>query len=263
MKMFFMSVCAACILLSCSKNENNNSMQSSGQTDFSVYLSDDPSIYDAINIDIESVEVHFSDDNEDGWHTIQMIHPGIHNLLRLANGKDTLLATQRIASKKITQMRFILGDNNTVVVNGITYPLKTPSAQESGLKFDVDASLTAGIEYKIWTDFDAQRSIVVTGNNQYMLKPVIRVYTKALTGSISGVVLPHEAGAWVYVLNGNDTIASAIPDPVTGMFMINGLAAGTYTVVVTGTDGYKDATYNDINVSIGNVTATGTIVLHQ
>ncbi len=263
MKIVLVSLCAACIFFSCSKNESNNSTSTSGQTDFSIYLSDDPSVYDAVNIDIESVEVHYSDDNSDGWHTIQMIHPGVYNLLRLANGKDTLLATQRIASKKITQMRFILGDNNTVVVNGVTYPLKTPSAQESGLKFDVDVTLTAGIEYKIWTDFDAQRSIVVTGNNQYMLKPVIRVFTKALTGSISGVVVPHNAGAWVHVLNGSDTIASAIPDPVTGMFMINGLAAGSYTVVVVGIDGYADKTYNDINVSIGNVTATGDIELHQ
>jgi hypothetical protein len=263
MKIAFVSLCAACIFFSCSKNENNTSTSASGQTDFSVYLSDDPSVYDAVNIDIESVEVHYSDDNSDGWHSIQMIHPGVHNLLKLANGKDTLLATQRIASKKITQMRFILGDDNTVVVNGITYSLKTPSAQESGLKFDVDATLTAGIEYKIWTDFDAQRSIVVTGNNEYLLKPVIRVFTKALTGSISGVVLPHEAAAFVYVLNGSDTIASAMPDPVTGMFMINGLAAGNYTVAVDGNNGYADATYNNINVSIGNVTATGTTTLHQ
>jgi hypothetical protein len=263
MKIFVLSILTSCLFFSCSKN-NDSTATTSGETQFSVYLTDDPALYDKVNLDIEKVEVHFSDDaNEDTWHTIKMISPGVHNLLRLTNGKDTLLATEKIAAKKITQVRFILGENNSVVIDGVNYPLKTPSAQESGLKFDVDATLTAGIEYKIWTDFDAARSIVVTGNNQYILKPVIRVYTKAISGSISGIVLPPQASPMVYVLNANDTIASAIPDSLTGIFMINGLDAGNYTVSVDGSNNFNDASYNNIGVSIDNVTDIGTTVLHQ
>jgi hypothetical protein len=262
MKIFFLSNLTSCLLFSCSKNDSNTA--TSGETQFSVYLTDDPALYDKVNLDIEKVEVHFSDDaNEDTWHTIKMISPGIHNLLRLTNGKDTLLATEKIAAKKITQVRFILGENNSVVIDGVSYPLKTPSAQESGLKFDVDATLTAGIEYKIWTDFDAARSIVVTGNNQYILKPVIRVYTKAISGSISGIVLPPQASPMVYVLNANDTIASAIPDSLTGIFMIDGLAEGNYNVAIDGSNNFNDTSYSNIGVSIGNVTDIGTTVLHQ
>ena len=262
MKKVFASFLAACIFFSCSKDNNNSS--TAGETDFSVYLTDDPSPYDKVNIDIESVEVHFNDDADaDAWHTIKMIRPGVYNLLKLSNGKDTLLATQKIAAKKISQVRFILGDDNSVVVDGNTYPLKTPSAQESGLKFDVDATLTAGIEYKIWTDFDAARSIVITGNNQYILKPVIRVFTKAISGSISGIVLPPESKPWVYVLNSSDTMASANPDSLTGMFMINGLSAGKYNVLINGNNNFNDTTYSNVMVSTGNVTQIGTAVLHQ
>jgi len=262
MKKILVPFVAACIIFSCSKNDNNSA--NAGETDFSVYLADDPSPYDKVNIDIESVEVHFSDDaNADTWHTIKMVRPGIYDLLKLSNGKDTLLATQKIAAKKISQVRFVLGNDNSVVIDGNSYPLKTPSAQESGLKFNVDATLTAGIEYKIWTDFDANRSIVVTGSNQYMLKPVIRVYTKAITGSISGIVLPAEAQPWVYVLNGSDTIASSNPDLLTGMFMINGLFAGSYNVLVNGSNNFNDTVYNDINVSTGSNTQLGTVTLHQ
>jgi hypothetical protein len=192
-----------------------------------------------------------------------MISPGVHNLLRLTNGKDTLLASEKIASKNITQVRFILGDNNTVVKDGISYTLKTPSAQESGLKFNVDATLTAGIEYKIWTDFDADRSIVVTGNNQYLLKPVIRVYTEAISGSISGIILPLSSSSFVYVLNGSDTIASAIPDSLTGMFKVNGLAAGNYNISINGNNNFNDTLYNNVSVSVGNVTDIGTTILHN
>jgi hypothetical protein len=262
MKIVISSLLAACIFFSCSKNNDNS--PASGETDFSVYLTDGPALYDKVYIDIQSVQVHFSDDtDENAWHTIQMIHPGVHNLLQLANGKDTLLAQQRIAARKISQVRFILGTDNSVVINGVSFPLKTPSAQESGLKFNVDVTLTAGIEYKIWTDFDAAKSIVATGNNEFILKPVIRVYTKALTGSIGGIVLPQESEAEVYALNGSDTIASAIPDSLTGRFMINGLTAGSYNVSIDGNNNFNDTMYNNVEVSTGNVTDIGTTLLHQ
>jgi hypothetical protein len=263
MKIFFLSLLSACLFFSCTKN-NDNTTSTPGQTQFSVYLTDDPALYDEVNIDIDSVEIHYSDDaSDDIWHTIHMISPGVHNLLRLTNGKDTLLASEKIASKNITQVRFILGDNNTVVKDGISYTLKTPSAQESGLKFNVDATLTAGIEYKIWTDFDADRSIVVTGNNQYLLKPVIRVYTEAISGSISGIILPLSSSSFVYVLNGSDTIASAIPDSLTGMFKVNGLAAGNYNISINGNNNFNDTLYNNVSVSVGNVTDIGTTILHN
>lgn len=263
MKVFCVSLLALVLLNACSKNNNDTSPGTTGETDFSVYLTDDPAPYDKVNIDIQSVEVHFSDDAGDAWHTLKIVRPGIYNLLRFTNGKDTIVATDRIASKKITQMRFILGENNTVVIDGEAFPLQTPSAQQSGLKFDVDATLTAGIGYKLWTDFDASRSIVTTGSGKYILKPVIRVYTKAISGSIQGIVLPPGSASWVYVLQSNDTVASAIPDPVTGMFMVNGLTQGTYAISVDGINGFNDAFYDNVNVTTGKITDVGTIKLKK
>src|SRR5690242_9518691 len=98
MKKVFASFLAACIFFSCSKD--NSDSATTGETDFSVYHTDDPSPYDKVNIDIESVEVHFSDDSDsNAWNTIKMIRPGVYKLLKLSNGKDTLLATQKIAAK--------------------------------------------------------------------------------------------------------------------------------------------------------------------
>ena len=132
----------------------------SGETDFSVYLTDDPGTYDHVFLDIQGMEVHYSDDtNNDKWCTLKNFNAGSYDLLKFSNGKDTLLATDRIASKHIDQIRLILGDNSYVVVEGERYPLKTPSGQESGIKVNVDVTLTAGIQYELWTDFDANKSI--------------------------------------------------------------------------------------------------------
>lgn len=57
-----------------------------------------------------------------------------------------------------------------------------------------------GIEYKLWLDFDAGRSVVEIGNGNYILKPVIRIYSEATSGAIKGSVLPptHIAQLMLY-----------------------------------------------------------------
>lgn len=252
----FVFAAALVFLFSCNKND---SPSSSAEATMSVYLTDDPAIYDKVNIEIDSVEIN----DGSGWRTLNMINPGVHNLLNFRNGRDTILASSRLAQSRITQIRLILGSNNSVVVGGVSFPLQTPSAQESGLKLDVDVQLTAGVEYKAWVDFDASRSIVQTGNGTFILKPVMRVYTQAISGSLKATVLPTEADAWVYAINGSDTIASAKPDSTTGNILINGLAAGTYSLAVDGNNGYNDTTYSNVGITNGVVTDLGTIQLHQ
>jgi hypothetical protein len=262
MKKLSSIILTAFLFFSCTKN-NNDAPPLSGETDLSVYLTDDPGEYDQVNLDIQGMEVHYTDDTDDKWYTLKNFHNGVYDILRFTNGKDTLLANDRVSAKHINQIRLILGDNNTVVVDGTTYPLETPSGQESGVKLNVDATLTEGIKYEIWTDFDAQKSIVVTGNNKYILKPVVRVYTKAITGSISGVVLPVASKAWVYAVSGDDTIASTRPDAVSGAFLINGLNAGQYRVLIDGNNGFEDAKREGVEVTTGNVTDVGTTMLHK
>ncbi len=44
--------------------------------------------------------------------------------------------------------------------------MKTPSAQQSGLKLNVHEEFLQGVAYEYIIDFDAARSIVKTGNGQ-------------------------------------------------------------------------------------------------
>jgi hypothetical protein len=252
----------ACLLFaSCNKNNSN---EITGNASMSIYLTDDPSPYDEVNIDIQAVEVNASDSTENGWVELPMPRKGVFNLLHLRNGLDTLLASGLLPAGKISQIRLILGSSNTVVIGGVSFPMETPSEQQSGIKLLIKADLTPGIDYKVWTDFDAARSIVTTGNGKYILKPVIRVYTKAVSGSIAGIVLPAEADAWIYALSGtNDTMASARPDTLTGNFVIQGLDAGNYSLSIDGTNNYNDTLLSNIAVTNGSVTNTGTVLLHN
>jgi hypothetical protein len=158
-----------------------------------VRLTDAPGDYQEVNIDIQSVEVHSSEGNQNsGWTTLD-VEEGVYNILELTNGLDALLATAELPVGRISQIRLILGDNNSVKIDGVTHPLSTPSAQQSGLKLNLQAELTEGITYTITLDFDAARSIVEKGNGTYSLKPVIRALETATSGSIKGTVNPLAA----------------------------------------------------------------------
>ena len=93
-----------------------------GTSRLTVYLTDAPADYDAVNIEVVGIQVKASSDpGEGGWTTMPMaVSPVVYNLLEFTNGMDTLLSTFELPAGKISQLRLILGDNNTIVVNGIS-----------------------------------------------------------------------------------------------------------------------------------------------
>jgi Domain of unknown function (DUF4382) len=242
---------------SCKKDKGNSRLN--------VYLTDAPAAYDAVNIDVVKVEIKSTDDQSDnGWQELTDAKAGIYNLLDFRNGMDALLASVELPAGKVSQLRLILGSNNSVVISGNTLPLplETPSAQQSGLKFNIHADLVEGVTYKVWIDFDAARSVVTTGSNNYVLKPVVRTFTEATSGAIKGIALPSAAAPIASAISGADTL-SAIPDATTGQYLIRGVPAGTWKVLLDGSNGYNDSTINNVNVVLGQVSDVGTITLTQ
>ena len=239
----------------CNKDDDNNI---EGKSTLNIRLTDGPADYDAVYIDVQEIEIHT---DQGGWVKYTPAFPGIYNLLDFRNGMDTLLCHIQLPAGKISQMRLILGPNNTVVVNGETKPLSTPSAQQSGLKFNIHQELMPNLVYDIWIDFDAGKSIVETGNGSYILKPVIRSYTALTNGRVKGFVLPTEANAIVYAINGVDTF-SAIPE-LNGYFMFCGLPAGNSNIWIDAApnSNFQDIALPNVAVSFGTINDLGVITL--
>jgi hypothetical protein len=240
--------------VSCDSDEKNARLQ--------VWLTDGPGDYEEVNIDIQGVEVHSDlNDNGKGWKSLD-VESGVYNLLELTNGLDTLIGELEMPAGQVSQIRLILGDNNSIKVDGQTHDLSTPSSQQSGLKIQVHAALVEGVTYKILLDFDVAKSIVKTGAGAYVLKPVIRSIAEASSGAISGVVSPAESTPAVYAI-GADTVATAYTD-ADGHFLLRGVPPGTYKVTFAPNDQYKPAEKLDVNVTLGNVTDVGTVTIeHQ
>src|SRR3970040_1729013 len=165
---------------------NSCNGDSNGTYAYNVRMTDAPGPYEEVNIDLQAVEVT----GNDGQTVLFNNTAGIYNLLDFSNGLDTLIATSELSDAKVSQIRLILGSDNTVVVEGVSYPLSTTSAEQSGLKLKVQQTLLADIQNEILLDFDANASVVKTGNGTYKLKPVVRTGVTAISGNIKERITP-------------------------------------------------------------------------
>jgi hypothetical protein len=227
-----------------------------------VWLTDAPGDYEEVNVDIQGVEIHTAEGEQNsGWKSLN-IENGVYNLLELTNGLDTLLGTIELPAGTVSQIRLKLGNNNSLKVDGQTFELATPSGQQSGLKLQIHEVLGEGITYKILLDFDAARSIVKSGNGSYSLKPVIRTITAAQDGAIKGMVTPIESTPAIYAISGIDTVGTTYTDE-TGKFILGGLPTGTYKVVFSPNSNYQVTEKENVSVTIGEVTDLGEVTISQ
>lgn len=238
-------------VFSCSKDNDSGRLV--------VRLTDSPGDYEAINVDIRDIQVNNHENDDSGWKSLSNVNKGVYNLLELTNGTETVLTNSEYPTGKINQIRLILGDSNSVVIGGTSYLLDTPSAQQSGLKLQLHATLTSGITYAILLDFDAAKSVIKTGNEEYILKPVIKVVSEAQDGAIAGQVIPAELNVAAYAISGTDTVSTSYAPAGTSEFFLGGLPPGSYTVIFDPGDssGYGVITLENIVVALNSIKDAG------
>ena len=163
----FPAIAALLISITACQKDNNN-----GTTNLQIHLTDNPFNATEVNVDLREVRVNLQDDST-GWITLNT-NAGVYNLLALQNGVDTLLASGTIPTGTLKEIRFVLGNDNTIKINNTIYPLTIPSGSESGLKIKLNKKLNASLD-SLLIDFDAALSIMLTGNGEYKLKPVLKI----------------------------------------------------------------------------------------
>ena len=249
------------VLLNCSSDsEYDDPGVVDGTARMEIRLTDAPSPYDEVNIDIRSISVNSTNSETSGWREFSMIRPGVYNLLHFQNGIDTLLGVHNIPAGELRQIRLELGSNNTVKQNNYTYYIFAPTGKEEAITIKLDANLPANATYKIWLDFDAARSLVAHGMG-FSLNPVIRTYTDRSGGIIEGVVLPSEANTRVWAYMGKDTLMT-YPGP-SGYYRFSGLTpSGSWKIVFDASNRtyYQDVVRENITVTQGGLTVIPTVM---
>lgn len=289
-KLVFSTFTLCFFFTSCKKSSSPTPTQKA----LSVYLTDDPSQFSSVFIDIKTVEVkidenlnhdsHFADNDKDDdndlkdhdqygkWDTLS-IRSGVYDIMKFRNGLDTLFAKNNIPISRIGKIRLTLGQNNSVILSNSSYPLLLKSdrkkyvyvkIEENDLDEtpegnDLDETQTGQIS--LWIDFDLAASIEESGGIFY-LKPTIKAFGNEKFGQVHGKVFPEDAKAIVKIFIDSDT-TNAIPNNGSGEFKIRGLKEGNYAVLYKGYNGYKDTTVFNIAVMKGKETSLLNITLHK
>lgn len=276
------------VYTSCRKESSGSNAIPQGQQRISIRLSDNPVSFDAVNVDIQSVIVqvipdsclnrYHDDDDHDGnddhdhdraprcavWDTLS-INPGVYNLLNLSNGTDTILANGLTVQGKITKIRLVLGDNNSVVIDSVSYPLTLWNNDHTvtlALRGE-DVDQISANDLQFWLDFDAARSIVRVHDNHFVLKAFLRVWLPAHGGTIKGFVVPDSAHSVVAAVFNGDTLV-AFPRHHDGFFKIRGITSNSADVFINATaNNFQDTTITGVQLQAGHETDLGTIHLHQ
>ncbi|MFO7672720.1 MAG: DUF4382 domain-containing protein [Lutibacter sp.] len=271
-KIYFVAVAAMVVMLgfqSCESDEEGNTAR------VQLKLVDAPGDYLEVNVNIVDIQYNNSD-NEAGWVSFGTPedYPINVDLTTLIAGNSLLLADQLIPSGKLKQIRLILGDGNTLKVEGqeAMMALNTPSAMQSGLKLNMNTTLDAGFTYTFILDWDVQKSVVSTGAGTYNLKPVIRVNAEVNSGSIEGNVSGEFLVNGVSVVNDLENAIVQVYTPsgvyvtetgtnADGNFLVQGLAAGDYKLKIVNQEAYDDYESALITVTVGTVIKITPIVL--
>lgn len=246
-------------------NDSNNSVNPEGKARISIKLVDGPGDYDKVFVDVVDVMIKMNDNSEgeDGWVSAGAT-PGVYDLLELTGGQNAILVDDyEVLAGELSQIRLVLGENNSVVKGDEEFALKTPSAQQSGLKLKVNQTLEAGYLYAFVLDFDVAKSIVDAGNSDnIILKPVINASLEAASGIIQGVVSPSDFPSEISVMVDGETISTFATPENSGAFTLYGVFGGTYDLTVTpeAGSGYASKVIS-VEVINGQVTDVGTIEL--
>lgn len=251
---------------------NNSDDLDAGSAKVNFYLVDAPGDFDEVWIEVIALRVKANDNDdsndlnddsdESSWVEIPYKDGSRYvNLLALTGENSLLLGTETFPEGKIEQLRLVLGSDNYLVKGGKRSELKTPSAQQSGLKIKLDESIDGGRAYDIVIDFDVQKSIVVAGNSgNIILKPVLRAYVKEATSGIMGQVFPKGAQpVAVNATKGDDVYNTSVDG--NGNFKIQGMDDGLYTVTFTPNSGYTAVIKTGILVEEGKMKTMDPITL--
>lgn len=266
----------AFIVGSCSKNQSDTPATRATQT-VSLYLTDNPGMLEHVYIDIKSVKVaidtcaadqgDFSEiDNVNdkclAWSDLNM-QPGVYDILELQNGIETLLASGEVATGTVKLINIKLGNKNSVVADGVTFPLTNANDKPMTIALKLKGNEWDQVEnshIRLWLDFDVFHSILNT-NGQFSLKPFIHFFNDNTTAKVKGNVQPMEAIPVVTIFNNKDT-AIAMPG-MTGDFKMRGLKPGRYTVMIGSLNNYKPVVVPNITVDATKQTDLGTIRLKK
>jgi len=267
--LFGMAAGLALVLAGCGGGgSSSGGGTSSGTGTMNVRMVDapDPTITSIVLV-FNKLEAHVGSQ----WVTIPLADETV-DLMNLT-ASDMLLGTAQLPAGKYTQIR-LFPTSATVTDSTGTHDVNIPSAKQTGIKINIDATLPANSILTLLLDFNVDKSLTKQGNGNYKLSPVMVGVIKSLSGDIAGTATDgtnpllnahvdavYEAGSSYPI----GTVVNSSSSMADGTFHIWALLPGTYTLNFTWTsdDGtvVKTTTVTGVTVNANEETNVGSVTL--
>jgi len=176
--LFTLIACISGLLLTgCEKMDGNRDAQ------LRVYLTDNPYLAESVNVEIQGIKVKYNGTVENAnstntgksedWVWLET-KSGIYNLLEYKKGNSVLLAIGGVPGGHVKEIRLILGKNNTIKIDGNSFPLQLPAGSEVGFKIPLVKQLAMPRD-SVTIDFNAALSITQPSPGIFKLNPVLQI----------------------------------------------------------------------------------------
>ncbi len=243
MKYLFILVVLCLLIIGCSDNPVKSS---NGFISVESFDAPAPEGIEHLYLHVLEVSTHHSDD---GW--IVLSEPDtVIDYMELINGITVLLADSvSLPVGDYEQMRLLLSDSNEIVIEGTTYDLTTPSAQQSGIKLNLNFSVEENQLIEIYVDFDISKS-VISASSKYILTPTFRAFKQILSGTIAGTVVDALGDPLENItidVAGVEYATSTITDAEGNYLLI--LPEDTYDITATAENLTANKTYTGVELN--------------
>lgn len=153
-----------------------------GEGKMQVSLTDGPSRvetdpkFEGVFIDVQQVLIHYEGKGSDEWLQLRT-NVGVYNLVTLRDNFSTavIASHERLPLGTINQIKLVLGKNNSVIKDGLKYGLIMPYTKSGGWEINVSETIKLDNFLSVVLDFDAETSVQLNGNGEYMISPVISI----------------------------------------------------------------------------------------
>lgn len=224
-----------------------------------VRMTDAPGDFAALNVEITKVEV-FS--RSEGWVTLEN-QSQIHDVTELTNGKEVVIAAAaNLKAELYTELRLTYGVASSLsleLFSGTT--IDHNLAIQSSTVIPIEANLESQNGLSLLIDFHAAESVIESAG-EYFLDPVVTWVEDSRTGVQGELEAQTSAAIMLMTEGGNGEISFSTLTDAQGRFLIRGVEAGTYDLLVQFRDGaneLKEMTIEGVVVTEGQITQMGSL----
>jgi len=160
------------LMTSCSNELETETFENS--TLVTVKLQGTPSTLSKANLEVIDIQLRVLEDesNPNAWVSLNTVNTGIHDLTKITdNTVVTLVDFEEIPSEFIYNIKLVLGDNNTMVKNGLEYVLDMAPEYNNASVNIVGKQLMSNKIYDFVLVFDVDGSIEMSSEGNANLNP--------------------------------------------------------------------------------------------